>query len=829
MRNHKIHDTYIPHLDGQFRQATPVLFTGAGFSRDAKSIAGQDLPLPSELCKKLWSICFPGEEYEEGSSLADLFEDARLRHASKLQEQIVPLLTVDATRLPSYYSTILSMPWLRCYTLNIDDIEKATSRTFDLPRSPLPISATRATSLKESHQDDHSLDFIHLNGTLDDLPHAVTFSTLQYAERLSGADPWYINLVGDLLSRPIVFIGTSLDEPPLWQHLELRRQKGGRGDRELRPRSYLVTPSLPRARRALLAEFNTVWLPMTAEEFAQEVLSKLQAAARHGLSQLAPAASERKRRDKPLPLVSDLSSNPLRKTDYLLGQEPDWSDIQSGRAIERENDTELQGAIDRQLSSSGLRGLIVVTGTAGSGKSTSLIRHALSLTAKSHKVAWIDRDTDISLRDIAVAMRTEEAPDVLAIDDADVYGADLSPVIREIALNESRPLILAEIRSGRLDRAITLPQLEGVPVNEVSMRHLTDRDIGALLEVLDRENRLGVLKAKPRHEQEEAFRKQAGRQLLVAMYEATSGRKFEERAQNELLELEESEQFVYGLAAVATVHRFGLTRDEIVIATGDRSNSTLNVVDRLTKRHLIVPSRDPKYFRARHRVIARILVDELQKRGALKDILGGLMLVSAVKTQPNMKRTSRPYRMLRTFLNHDYLFRMLDAEQARNLYGSVEQLLHWEENFWLQRGSLEVEEGDIRLAENFLNQARSLAPDHPYVENEWAYLLFRKAIISPGSSEAPELVRDATETLKGLIDSTKNVNEHPYHVLGSQGLAWARRGIRNEDERAQYLRGLVGVVQEGLRKHPESDVLRQLENDLRREILSYSVPHHLRE
>ncbi len=820
---------YIPHLAGQFRQATPVLLTGAGFSRGAKNLQGGSIPIPDELCREIWTISFPGEEYEEGSSLQDLFEDARLRHANKLRDRLTELLTVSSQDVPEYYSTIYSMPWSRCYTLNIDDLEGAVSRKFEISRRLRPLSATTSPSPGEESSDNLSLDIVHLNGTLADLPNGVTFSTLQYAERLSRPDPWYIRLIADLLSRPVVFIGTSLNEPPLWQHLELRRQKGGRSERELRPRSYLVTPTLPLSRRALLAEFNTVWLPMTAEEFAKQIIGKLRREAEEGLSYLLSNPSADRRKSHALPLVSKLSVNPLKKTDYLIGQEPDWSDIQSNRAIEREDDYELQTIIDEQLSTKGIRGAIVITGTAGSGKSTTLMRAALRLTALGHKVAWIDRDMDFSPRDITVGMRGDTAPDILAIDDADVYGSELSSLTREIATDESRPLILLEIRSGKLDRTILRSLLQGVPIKELSMRHLTNEDIDALLDVLDRENRLGMLKGIPRVQQVQALKEYAGRQLLVAMYQATSGRKFEDKAHEELFELEDDAQFIYALVSVATTHRFGLSRDEIVIAVGDRSNVTLNVIDRLFRRHLILPSRDGATYRTRHRVIARILTDELQKRGSVKDILQGLILVAATKVQPGMRRSSRPYRMLRVFMNHDLLFRMLDREQARSLYGSMEPLLHWDSHFWLQRGSLEVEEGDLRLAENFLGQAKSLAPDDPYVDNEWAYLLFKKAIDAPGSHDAPDLVEQATEILLGIISSQKGKSEYPYHVLGSQGLAWTRRGMKNDEEKSRYLQKLISAVQAGISLNPDSEYLSQLGQDLRRELLSLSLPSYLRQ
>lgn len=828
MADEQLETIYIPHLAGQFQQAMPVLFTGAGFSRDAKNVAGTSVPTYDELCREIWTICFPGEPYEPGSSLRDLFEDARLRHSQDLRARLTKLLTVDSANLPSYYATFFSMPWSRCYTLNIDDLETATARRFDLPRRPIPLSAIRQGRSEGAPYDHQVLQIVHLNGTVADLPEGVTFSTLQYAERISQADPWYLRLVADLLSRPIVFIGTSLDEPPLWQHLELRRQRGARTDRELRPRSYLVTPVLPRSRRALLVEFNAVWLPMNAEEFGARVLTKLHDAAKAGLALSRPAVGAGRRRAVGLPIAADLAVSPLKKTDFLIGQEPDWSDIQSGRAVERECDKDLQLTIARQFMSEGNRGAVVITGTAGSGKSTSLMRAVLNLVASGSKVAWIDRDVDFSPREIVLGMQGDAAPTVLAIDDADVFGSELSSLIRDVTLLESRPLILVEIRSGRVDHIIIRSQLEGVPITELTMPHLSDRDVNSLLVVLERENRLGVLKGKTPQQRIEAFRVHAGRQLLVAMYQATSGQEFEVKAQEELFELEGEAQFVYALISVASSYRFGLSREDIVVATGDRSNLTLNIIDRLLKRHLLVMSRDGTTLHARHRVIAAILTDALQKRGSLKEVLYGLLLVAAVNAEPRMRRASTPYRMLRTFLNHDLLFRMLDAEQARNVYGSLEQLLSWNSHFWLQRGSLEVEEGILGLAENFLSQARSLAPEDPYVDNEWAYFLFKKAIAVPGAINSPELVDEATQILMRLIDGGRTTSVYPYHVIGSQGLAWARRGLSDEDQRSQYLRKLIMTVRTGIKKFPQSMELRQLEQDLQREVLSLSVPRYHR-
>lgn len=630
----EIRKTLIPHLGGQFERALPILFTGAGFSADARNIRGEAVPSYLTLKKELWALCFPGDPFDEAASLQDLYGHAYLRHRPKLTELLTALLSVEADSLPDWYQTILSVPWARAYTLNVDDLAVAASRKFKLPRGLVTISATaRAVAGSETQTASDALEVVHLNGTISDIPDAVTFSTTQYAERLARSEPWYIRLAADLLSRSCVFIGTRLDEPPLWQHIELRRMRGERGVRELRPRSYLVTQNLDRAREALLAEFNIFWVQMTGEQFVKEILGQLEPAVRLGLERLGRIAAGPRREKPHLADVASLATNPMQQSEFLLGQEPIWADLQASRAIMRESDAALWNGVNDRLQHGGLRGLIVVTGTAGSGKSTALMRVCLRLIADGVRVGWIDRMADLSPREIRLAMQSDDAPPVLAIDDADLYGTSLASLVREVALGDRAPLVIVAVRSGKLDRALNPVLLRDVPISEFSMPHLADADISALLDVLDRANRLGILKGKRREEQERAFRQQAGRQLLVAMIQATSDDRFEKKVLTELTDLEPDAQTIYALAAVASAFRFGLSRDEILIASGDRSNTALNVLDRLVGRHILIVAGDGAVW-ARHRVIAEILLDELQKTGQLHEVLSGLALIAATKVTP---------------------------------------------------------------------------------------------------------------------------------------------------------------------------------------------------
>lgn len=651
----ELEQTYIPHLRAQFERARPILFTGAGFSLAAKNIGGQKLPTGPGLRELLWPICFPDDPFEENSTLPDLYDFAMRRAPAQLTDLLSRTFAVTVDDLPKWYGNVFSMPWQRAYTLNIDNLDLAVDRKFPLPRAIRSLSFSAGESLEAGPV--RTLESVHLNGTLDEAPTGVTFSPIQYAQRLASPDPLFRRVAAELVSSPFVFIGSPLEEPTLWQSIEARRRKGGRDQREFRPRSYLVSPSLPAAKRALLADFNVVWLQMTAEEFSEVVLARLSDAAAIGLAYIHASALPISA-SRPIPSVAELAVHPDIKNEYLLGNQPIWADIQSGRAVEREHDSEVWGQIVRARGSDTLRGIILISGTSGSGKSTALMKAALRLSASGEEVLWVDPEEDFTPRDIRSASRQQRKPYALAIDDADLYGSQLTPLLRELISAESPAIVLIAIRSGRVDRFINRTVLDDSMLVETTVPLLTDDDIGKLIDVLIRENRPGKLRGLARNEQITLFREQSGRELLVAMIQATSGKKFSEKAVEEFLELSEEQARIYGLVAVSTSFRFGMTSQDILIALADETNASLNGIETLISRKLLRRVSDGSVF-LRHRVIAEVVRDYLQTNGYLSAILQGLAAVAASRSVELRQSGSRARRILRSILNHDFLLRAL--------------------------------------------------------------------------------------------------------------------------------------------------------------------------
>ena len=787
-----------------------VLFLGAGFSWDAQDRAGRQLPTVEDLKRELWQLSFEGEPFDDSANLGDIYEVALQKRRRALTELLQARLSVNPDALPAYYARYFDFPWLRVYSLNVDDLVFAADRRFSLRRRLSILAATgREAEVPRSRSGGGGTEIVHLNGTIALNPPAeLTFSDRQYAERIASHEPWYARCVTDLGCRAFVFVGTELNEIPLWQHLELRRRREGHG-RDLRPMSYLVTPELDAPKREKLKTLRIQWIQGTAEEFARNVLENLSAETLKGfefLRQYGETAGRQR-----LALVSELvAEHPARDTNYLLGDEPQWSDLVQGRAVERASDAGLLEAALAIIEGKKKNTALAVTGTAGTGKSTGLMSLAIELSGRGVPVLWVDRDSDVSPAAIRSRVAEMEAPLVLAIDDADLFGVQLPGLIRDLVPERDGFLFVFAVRSTKLDEtSIPITQGGAIQLEEFVVPFLVDEDIDRLLGSLDRHNRLGRLKGMSDSQRRDVFKGYAGRQLLVAMFEATSGRRFEDKVAEELEELSGLPRFVYALVSLATGQRHYLLKDEVLLAAGEAGNDVLKALDRLVSRNLVV-SASPLYgHRARHRMVADLVIEKLRELDELGDMLVGLVFAMASKVNPGLERNARPWRFLTRVMSHSLLLRLVGIGAARDAYEAVEGLLRWDYHYWLQRGSAEVEAGDLRLAENFLNQARSLSRDDYKVDTEYGYLLFRKALENPQDGNAPRLVTEAMALLEDVIDIRGSTDPHPFHVLGSQGLAWAHLSPMGAVERRRLLDRLLGLVMQDIESDTGYDTRRR--------------------
>ena len=262
----------LEELAGVIGSGDAMLFTGAGFSASARDLEGNPLPTSAQMIREVWPLVFDTDEPDD-SSLPDLYDAALLRVPERLRAYVASRLRIGDHELPDHYAAWFAAPWRRIYTLNIDDLERAVARQYRLPRRLRSVSALcrEPGAADPDARDPVPLDVVHLNGLAGEAVDELTFSTMQYASRLCSRDREYERLVTDLERAPFVFVGTTLDEVVLWQHVELHRRANG--DAPRRPPSYLISTSLTRARRVLLESLGIRWIRSTIEALADDLWS----------------------------------------------------------------------------------------------------------------------------------------------------------------------------------------------------------------------------------------------------------------------------------------------------------------------------------------------------------------------------------------------------------------------------------------------------------------------------------------------------------------------------------------------------------------------------
>ena len=112
----------------------------------------------------------------------------------------------------------------------------------------------------------------------------------------------------------------------------------------------------------------------------------------------------------------------------------------------------------------------------------------------------------------------------------------------------------------------------------------------------------------------------------------------------------------------------------------------------------------------------------------------------------------------------------------------------WDYHYWLHRGALELEVGNLGIAENFLLQSKSIEPNDIFIDNELAYLNLRKANESPLSTTSEDLVRDAIRTLnRRCCTSTRSAcTRVPYNGFSRSDMVAA--GENESDRKARLFR-----------------------------------------
>lgn len=813
-----------------------VLFLGAGFSRSAQNRMNQSMPLSADVGRELWKLL----EYEgayDGTSLPDMYEAAL--QAGVPFGRLESFLEANflTREIPGQYDVLCRPFWYRIYTTNIDDL---LTRVYKRAAGPkLQIVAYPRDEVKERDQSLETIQAVFLHGTLPARPDEITFSTRQYARRAIETSPLYQQFVGDYSTYPTVFIGTELNEPLFWQHIEARERRAA-DIPEQRPKSFLISPKISPPKRAQLRAFNVVPVEGDADDFLawlshiapglptkEQVLRQTlpSVAALFGSLPEAPAdvtvqsLNEFGQAFHLVPAKVEVRGD---RSFFLLGATPRWEDIfRELDAPRRVTDTVLK-YVQAVLSGERKSRVVALLGSAGSGKSTILRRLGVRL-AQSNVASFLTNSEEFPQASIiADSLKALDRPTVLLFDNAEIALGAMAGIVESTEGLKHPVAIVIASRTNEFDRRSA--RLEKVTdTHDIEVPNLSRGEIVALIRVLDSQGLLGHLQGLSHNDRIFEFEKRAQKQLLVAMREATSGQGFNEIIKDEFLSLPTTEaKLLYLVVALATDAGYRMTIQQFVRSTDLASAEALYLLDRSLRGIVLRTGVRKDLLLLRHRVIAEYILESVAPRTTLGDAYVRILSTLAGEVVGS-RRHSRTFGLYRELVNHQTIYERFsaDLEQARAIYDSIAAQLSAEAHFWLQYGLLELEFGHLQLADNYLRQAESLFPNSYVIQNSIGHLHFRKGIEAEGILEAQAYRREGSE----IIEQQMEVDDSPYpfHIYCSQRFAWARKWMHDRDELKQELEHLREVLTRARGHYSRNRKLRSLQDHIEKEYLQLAL------
>ena len=450
------------------------------------------------------------------------------------------------------------------------------------------------------------------------------------------------------------------------------------------------------------------------------------------------------------------------KSDFYEGVIATWSDIRQRRDAERDAYSEALEWLD-QCEGGGRIPLLVITGRAGDGKTTLLMRLAATLADRGREV-WYTNDGGAGLPITALSEPSALAsPAMKPTPKTQTATPSTLGQATVLCLDEfglcDRPLLESQLKHLHTHSApITIlatarpeqwrPLYYGVEglanVFELKLANLSDSEIDRLLDRLTRANALGKLQKKSVPEQRQAFREKnrANKQLLLCLFELRKDETLVSYLRRHLRDIErlannarEQVDVAEACRWVCAVHAFGLGLPETYLRQLVQIPSYLPF-DRavlqkassfLVKRTLSRQNgQSETYIYTRHALVAEMVwrneLRESQEYG--EDPLYRLLEFIKLDLKDNEGRNvPKLFQAFRQQFNYHY---KLDLPTVRPLFELASQhprIAKYVLHIW---AGLERRAGNIANARELYARALKVAPDEPVIYQAWAHLESRQ-------------------------------------------------------------------------------------------------------
>jgi tetratricopeptide (TPR) repeat protein len=764
----------------KLRQGRVILFLGAGASIGAEHPTGKTIPT-SEKLSTLLANEFLGPEFAERSlsqvaelsiSEADLFTVQ-----SFISSVFEPFQPADFHRL------IPKFRWKAIATTNFDLIvETSYDQVDDRIQSPV-VFIKNGQRVEEQLQGQDSLIYLKLHGCITDIYDEnipLILTPDQYVTYRENRDRLFDRLKEYFYEYTFIFVGYRIAD----YNIRAILQELTGSVPLARPRSYLVLPQLSGPEVRFYESKRITHLEGTFEEFLKKADSEVPAPFRKLMTLQKPDEHPifRKLRlgshHEPSPSLITLIT---RDTDYVhpdikpteldprlfyKGYFPDWTpiylDLDVSRSITGKLLTEVileSGDRDPELPE-----FFVLKGHAGSGKSIVLRRLAWDASKELDVLClWLKKGQLPRYEALLELYRLSDQRIFFFVDPVTDYISLVQNLLIK-ALKDKLPItIIAAERYHEWN--VECEELEPYLSEEYNLYNLSEKEIDNLIDLLGKHDSLGHLKGLTIEEQREQLEQHAGRQLLVALHEATMGKPFADIVHDEYLSI--SPQKAKSLyLTVCIFHRLG------VPARAGLISRVHNIPFRIFESDLFEPLESIVFDHYDQRIQDRVY---LTRHSHIAELV-----FQRVLTTPQDRYDE--YSRIISEIDYDYysdreafhgiinakelLSLFPDPQDIRNLYSAAHDRVRNAPWLFQQEAIFEMNSdgGSLDRANKLLSHANELDPENRLILHSLSELMLKHAEESTNAQEKAKFRNRAREKALRII-ATGHISPYPYHTL----------------------------------------------------------------
>lgn len=767
-------------LISQIKEGNVVLFLGSGATKEAIHPERKKSPTGQELAD-LIAAKFLGDDYL-GTKLESVSEYAISETSLFTVQRFIADLFSKFEPSESHL-LIPTIKWKAIATTNYDLIVEKAYDTCENSLQNLVKFIRDGETVEEKLKTITDVQYFKLHGCINEVNDPkipLILTTDQYITHKRNRERLFSKVKELAGSNTFLFIGHSLEDSDIRSILlELDNEIANK------QRSYIIIPSAKDAQKRLWEGKKVTVIEAKFNEFMKELVKELnghdfnkdriniERIKDHSFFSKIDIATKKPsdlfinfiQNDIDFVSANIISENTLPELFYK-GIFTNWSPIADNLDINREIKDGILTEVflsheEKDLSTY----FYLIKGHAGTGKSVLSKRVAWDAAILFEKNCFYLRPNSILRYDIIEELYSFLNERIyLFIDNANQNETEISNLITISKRNKIPISIITTERTNIWN--VECSRLQSLLTQSYNLKYLTNKEIESLIKKLDQNNCLGVLKGKSTEVQMQAFEEKAGRELLVALYEATQGRSFQDIVFNEYNEIpDESAKPLY--LTVCLMHSIGSsTRAGLLNRVHNVNYTEFKEKFFAPLENLVVARRDYNIndyvYESRHKLIAEfvvsnVLVNEQEKFDEYVKILKNLDVDFGSDKNAFLYLTSG-----KTLLKN---FR--DLSKIRMLYSIANKKSIDDPKLMQQEAIFEMNAsgGNIKRAEQLLNSANELTEgSDPVILHSLAELKFSFAEKSPTLIEKKKYIRETEDLCKSLL-SKRNYTAHPYHTI----------------------------------------------------------------